>query len=321
MKSKRTVAMIASVTAVILAGAVYTATLANGFSIQEDFENLTQSTWTDLYKTRAVQSIQQEEGNNYLQIDYTTEEGTPAYYDVVPASAQPTGGIVQADFDINFPETGTARNGQIQIKSRTGQGASQTQIAARLVKNYYYLEYGEAGTLKTLEKPTGGYFKIVGNTWYKVKMIVNLEEHWQSIYIFDRTGEQLLALLEHAALNVEMDQINMVTFSGSTTLKLDNVDIGNVTTESGFIYGAPYARRPKTGTSEYSYHLLGQAYNGKITAPAEIPQWSLETPAEGIDIDAATGKLTVEPLAPLKKMVIKAAAGGQEYRYAVDIKD
>lgn len=321
MKQRRKLAVIASLLAIIIAGAVYTTTMANGFSVQEDFENVTQSNWTDIYKTRAVQSIQEQDGNKYLQIDYTTEEGTPSYYDVTPASAQTTTGVIQADFDINFPETSTARNGQIQIKSRTGQGSSQTQIASRLVKNYYYLEYGEASTLKTLEKPTGGYFKIVADTWYKVKMIVNLDEHWQSIYIFDRTGEQLLALLEHAALNVELDQINMVTFSGSTTLKLDNVDIGNVTTESGFIYGAPYAQRPKTGTSEYTYHLLGQTYDGKITAPDEAPQWSLETPAEGVSIDASTGKLTLEPLAPLKKVIIKAAAGQQEYRFAVDIKD
>lgn len=308
----------------VTAGAVYAA-MAGTSAVFEDFEEGFYS-WTNLYKNRAVQTVKEEEnGNHYLEIAYNDSETDTApnkYYDLYPFKESVGSGVIQADFDISFPETDTARNGQIQFKNRKGPGSADTTIVSRLVKNYYYLEYGSENSWHYLDKPSGGHLTIEPNHWYSVKMIVNMTDKWQSIYIFDRDTEKLLGLLEQAPFNVDSDWINMVTFSGSTTMNLDNVSIGETSCESAAIYGEPYLRKPLSGTNSYKYIVLGLTYDHKFTTHESAPSWSVSPSDCGVTIDAVTGELSVTDLAQIRKYIITAEyENGDTYKFITDVAD
>jgi hypothetical protein len=288
--------------------------------IKDDFETGIPSGWSDLSKDRGQASVQTDtDGNRYMQITYN-EAGTDIhqYYDMKRAQATITT-VAQADFDIRFSEVDTVRNGHIQMKNRTGSGASQSKHASRLLKNYNRLQYIEGGKAYNLSTQTGEDLLIEAHKWYTVKMIANLEEGWQSIYVRDRDTELLLGKVERIPMCEETTEINMVTFMGNTTMDLDNVRMTKIVLRDGYITGNPYPKKNGSSDTAYPYQAYGTSTGGLATYNLTDMTWSLEQETEGVTVDPQTGVLTISKSVPVTTVVLQAVNSTGTIKYLVDI--
>ena len=251
----------------------------------------------------------------YLKLSYNGKKGRDrTYFDVVAGSDYTQNQIVQASYDVKYSEVDTERNGEIQFKYRTGPGSSETTLAARLAKynEYFQIQGGSGVGFQRLRGLDGQYLKIEVDKWYSVKIVVNLVYGLQSFYIMDRDTQDILAISENISLTNDIDHINMITFSSSTDMCLDNVNIGTATCEDTFIFGSPYARR----ATKYQYYFLGLDSDGDVTTiPQGTTKWSLVKAKSGVSIDETSGRLilgsTIEP----GVVVIKAERTVNDIKY------
>lgn len=305
--------------ACILTGAMVWGALADSVDstyVNDTFENNSISGWSDLSKDRGQVSVQTEEdGNRYMQIAYNEAGVDPHLYYDMKCTEATVNTVAQADFDIRFSEVNTVKNGHVQLKNRTGSGAAQSKHASRLLKNYDRLRYNAAGTFYDFTKENGDPLKIEAGKWYTVKMIANLEEGWQSIYIRDRDTDVLLAKTERVPTCEEITEVNMVTFMGNTTMDVDNVRMTKIALKDLYVKGNPY---PAKGS--YTYTAYGLSSSGLPSYNLADVTWSLENETPGVSIDPATGQLTVGADAQTTSIVVQAARpSGETAKYLVDI--
>lgn len=294
---------------ILIVGVIICSGFASSLSITEDFENgIDAFNWRQLYNNANCDMMSEDSGNHYIKLTYNGNENRDRkYFDIVSAetsnSMQNT--IIQAQYDVKYSEIETERNGEIQFKYRTGPGSSETNVVARLTQNYGYfqLEAGENLGFQRIKDLDGQYLPIEIDKWYTVKMVVNLSEHWQSIYIFDRDTEKLLGKTEYIPTITTLSMINMITFKSSTELCLDNVKIGEGTCVDSYISGKPYVKNGEFAR----YSFLGKDNEGDVTSlPQGTTTWSIVEGKKGVSINSSTGKFTVSSSANPGVIVIKA---------------
>ncbi len=319
MKKKKTLMFVLVLSLCVVAVSAVTSTATN-YSMGNSFENGSYDGWTDLSYTFSRKEIKTEGSNHYLELSYGG--GAREYYDVKPIQGNPTiTGTIQAAFDIKFSEVDTIKNGQVQFKSYRGPGAADTTIAARIVKNYNRLQYDSNDSLCFFLTPSGEYLSIEAERWYSVTMSIDLQNNLQSIFIFDRDTNKMLARVENVALKTEITSINTVTFSGTTAMGIDNVDIGDLEGDKSYIYGQGYVERPKSGSADYKYsHYALTTDSSKILPMLNDTQWSLESKVSGVTL-SSDGILTVSSDAQLRPVIIKAVCeDGKENKFIVNIR-
>lgn len=310
--------------AVILSVVIVTAciTFASGYSIVDDFENGSLYTWENYAKSDGVLRIETDDtGNKYAKFVMTCAREQD-YYDLSPKVEMVSNTTIQADFDIKYETIDTEKDEQVFFKYRTGSGSNETTIASRLEKHYHRLRYVSDGTWYNLKNPQGQDLEISAEKWYMVKMVTNLKDKWQSIYVFDKETSELLALTERVPLTQDISQINMISFTGKTPTYIDNLNINVVSSESSYITGLPYIQKDHNGTRVRNYYHLGLTYDNRTTSLNGNSTWSIVTETDGVTINPNNGKLTVTSSAPIRPIVIQAQYGEESTkRYIVNICD
>lgn len=307
----------------IIAATMVYSSMASSVNLMYDFENKSFS-WTPLYENATATFETEENRNTYLRLAYNGEANRDrTYYDVMATSNAQIRNTIQADFDIKYSETaGTQRNGEIQFKTRTGPGKEETTLSARLAKigSYFQIQEGVDG-FQRVKGTDGVYLSIDVERWYSIKIVVNLTDNWQSVYIFDRETQQLLGLKEYFSTISDLKSINMITFTCGTDMCLDNVKIYAPKCESVAINGQPYLSK----ASRYPYYFFGKDYNGNLTcAENGTTTWSLENEKRGVSIDSQTGVLrtasAVDPGVVIIKAVRETESGEKlEAKYIVNV--
>lgn len=294
---------------ILIIGVIICSGFASSLSITEDFENgINAFSWRQLYDNAVCDMMSEDNENHYIKLTYGGAENRGRkYFDIV--AAENANGIkntiIQAQYDVKYSEIETERNGEIQFKYRTGPGSAETDVVARLTQNYGYfqLEAGENGGFQRIKDLNGQYLPIEVDKWYTAKVVVNLSEHWQSIYIFDRDTEKLLGKTEYIPTITTLNMINMITFKSSTELCLDNVKIGEGTCVDSYISGKPYVKNGEIAR----YSFLGKDNEGDVTSlPQGTTTWSIVDGKKGVSINSSTGKFTVSSSANPGVIVIKA---------------
>ena len=293
MKKLRTMAAVAAAAAAAAAVCIYSAFAASSeINVSWDFEDGKNPNWQCLYSNAYITTETEESGNKYARISYNGKANRDRdYYDVKVADVSKNTGILQVDYDLMYSEVENEKNGDIHIKYRSGPGSQETTMVARVGKtrNYMRLHY-EAGGSRRMEDLNGEYLTIEAGHWYSIKIILDLDERMQSIYIFDRDTKALLSYMEPEPTIGSENRINMITFSSGTDICLDNLKIYSTEYEALRIFGSPYV----SSATKNKYYLFGADLDGNITAlPAGAISWTLETQREGVSVDSATGRIIV----------------------------
>lgn len=318
MKKWKILSIIATIA--ILSIGIY-ATFVSAINIVYDFEDGNVPSWTPLYSNANMTVEEETSGNKYLKLSYNgAAHRDRAYYDVKVADISGSG-ILQADYDVMYTENTTEKNGECQMKLRTGPGSAETKIVARVAKHLgYFRTQGETGSLFNIKGLNNSSLPVEVGRWYSVKLIVDLDNGKQSIYIFDRDTKELLSYSEPTPTVGNNKKVNMVTFSSGTDMCIDNVKIYNTTYESGYIYGSPYV---SSGTKT-KYYMWGLDSNGNYTAlPEGTVEWTLETPRTGVTVDSPTGRIIVGSQPEPGPVIIRAdkttAKGTYTARFVVNV--
>lgn len=292
--------------AVLVAGSIWTySAFGEAVNISYDFENGSYSGWEALYGN-ANKSIETEtDGNKFLRLSYNGKANRGReYYDVKVQDMYDPNGMLQIDYDVMYPENETGKNGEMQVKYRTGPGSSESTFVARVGKNmkYFRLNNSDGGydAVKNIEGET---LEIEPGNWYSVRFILDLDNNKQILYILDRDKHELLSYGTWSNTITADTTPNMVTFSSGTDMCLDNVKIYNTSSDGGCIFGEPYL----SSSSEKQYFMLGLTEYGNETVLMNFPVvWSLDTQLNGVSIDSSTGKVTVGDNPEPGPIIIKA---------------
>ncbi len=251
--------------------------------IDDDFEDSQTSNWTD-NTGRGVKEIEGDESNKYLSF---TSNST-SYYNFQGKNIYATG-LLYTEFDIKFPSSEM----NIQLRESRDVSASGFTMAGRIRKTSYYLEYYSNGAYHHFTDNDGGWLKLTDNTkWYTMKMSYDVKEQTYSIYLIDKTTQNLISKNENIPFAGECKYINYFAFSSTEKICIDNIDIREVNIISLKIAGEPYPTIPKTGQSTYEYIAKGVMSNNTSVAISDAV-WSIKWPKTGVSIDGETGVLTI----------------------------
>ncbi len=294
-----------------------------GESLYYDFENESFE-WNPLYKNADYEILSEDNGNKYLKLSYNGQNNRDRQYYDVEATSNSIDNLtkLQINYDVMYSEFTEARTGEMQVKYRTGPGSAETTMAARVaqINGFLQVQGGNGVGYQRIRGIDGNYFEMEANHWYSIKMIVDLDNHLQATYVFDRDTESLLALHEETSTITDITKVNMVTFSSTLTMCLDNVGIFEPNCEGSYIYGKPYLKK---GTKE-RYYFLGKGIDGFTTAFVEgKTTWSIVNPRKGVSINATSGSLNCSAEAEPGRIIIKAerTAGNNNFesKFAVNI--
>ena len=283
---------------------------ASNLNLFYDFTNSTAG-WTPLYENAAFNYETEDNGNRYLRLSYSGYANKDReYFDVnATPNIESITESIQVDFDVKFSaeESELTRNDEVQLKQRTGPGSSQTQLISRLARSGNNLQYqGRDGKINRLKNTNGNILQIEPEHWYSIKICLNMDEKLQSIFVFDRDTQNLLAYIQNIETIVDIDEINMVTFMSGTSLCLDNVRIYNMYVSDYVIYGDPFV---KHGTRR-QYDLFAENDLGILSAKENIPfTWSLAEEAEGVSVDPETGEVSAGASSKPGRVVLIAKDG------------
>lgn len=279
--------------AIAIAGGIYSA-IVSADTINEywDFEDGNLPNWTALYSNADMQIESERNGNKYIRLSYNGRNNRGRnYYDVKIANAAWLSGVLQVDYDLMYSDLSTGKDGDIQIKRRTGPGSSETTMVSRFGRTYNNLRwYEENGNDNRIKDLNDQLFTIEAEHWYSIKIIIDLDKCMHSLYIFDRDTQELLYYMEPEATIGSSNNINMITFSSGTDMCLDNVRVYNTDYESACIIGSPYLE----SATKNKFFMMGLNQDGRITAlPAGETTWNLETPRENVSVDSETARVIV----------------------------
>ncbi len=295
-----------------------------GENLSFDFENQTYG-WDSLYGGSQSEFMTEDTGNTYLKLNFV-EGGERKYFDISAVSHLYIGNSkrIQINYDVMYPEFTETRDGEMHIKNRIGPGSAETTMVARVaqVNGYFQVQGGEGQGFQRIKGMNGQYFQMETGHWYTVKMIVDLDKHTQYTYIFDRDTENLIAI--HQEISTINDTVtpNMVSFSSSTSICLDNVRIFEPSCEGGRIYGAPYLKR---GNKETYYYLANNSDGSATEWTQGTTKWSIENSKTGVSIDENSGRVTTYSSVEPGYLIIKAERTINdtvyESKFAVNITD
>lgn len=298
-------------------------TAVTGESNYYDFEE-GKFNWNSLYGSLDYEFPTEASGNRYMKLTYNPPT-TPQreYFDVAVTGNSLTNiKKLQVNYDVMYEDFTEDRNGEMHIKQRTGSGHDQTTLVARVaqVNGYLQVQGGGGVGFQRIRDLNGNYYQMETNHWYTIKVMVDMEQHIQSIYVYDRDTQSLVAINQEISTISDLASVNMVSFMSSTTLCLDNVSVGAYSCENTYIYGSPFLKKG----NKARYYFLGKGIDDLATAlPYGTTLWSIENPRTGISINSGSGNLNTSASAEPGIVIIKAqrAVGDKTYeaKYAVNI--
>lgn len=257
-----------------------------------DFENGKLPQWTALYSNADMAIESESDGNKYIRLSYNGKKNRGReYYDVKIADIPWIRGVMQIDYDLMYNDVNTIKNGDIQVKKRTGPGSDETQMVTRFGKtDNYFRWHNENDGSNRIKDINDQLLTIEEGHWYSIKIIIDLDNCKQSLYVFDRDTQELLYYMEPEGTIEGRNDINMITFSSETDMCLDNIHVYNTNYESAYIIGSPYLE----SATKNKYFIVGLNHDGSITAlPAGETTWNLETPRESVSVDSETARVIV----------------------------
>lgn len=297
--------------------------VATGTNLYFDFEDGV-FPWNTLYNNADFEFLAEDNGNKYMKLSYNGRNNRDRNYFDVEASSNQISSLnkIQVNYDVMYPEFTTDRTGEMQVKNRTGPGSSETTMVARVAQLDGYLQVqGGSGTgYQRIRDINGNYFRMEANHWYTIKMTVDLVNHVQVTYVFDRETESLLAIHEEIPTINDIEHVNMITFASKNSMCLDNVGIFEPSCEGSYIYGSPYLKKG----SKTRYYFLGKGIDGSETALLQgSTTWSIINQKSGISINTTSGTLDCSNAAEPGPVIIKAerVIGNTTYeaKFAVNI--
>ena len=322
MKTKKKYILILLIT-IISISMIAMAMLVTGESTYYDFEE-GKFTWNSLYGSLDYEFPAEANGNHYMKLKYHQyNSSSREYFDVaMPGNSLTNIKKLQVNYDVMYEDFTEERNGEMHIKQRTGSGSDQTTLIARVAQVNGYLQVQGGGNVgfQRIRDLDGNYYQMETNHWYTIKVMVDMEQHIQSIYVYDRDTQSLVAINQELSTISDLTSINMVSFMSSTTLCLDNVSVGDYSCENTYIYGSPFLKKG----NKTRYYLLGKGIDDSATAlPYGTTTWSIENPRAGISINSSSGNLNTSTSAEPGVVIIKAqrTVGNKTYeaKYAVNI--
>ena len=320
-KAKKIIISVLVITVLLMM--VLLALVAMGESTYYDFEE-GKFNWNSLYGSLAYEFPTEASGNRYMKLTYNPPT-TPQreYFDVaVTGNSLTNVKKLQVNYDVMYEDFTEDRNGEMHIKQRTGSGHDQTTLVARVaqVNGYLQVQGGSGVGFQRIRDLNGNYYQMDTNHWYTIKVMVDMEQHIQSIYVYDRDTQSLVAINQEISTISDLTSVNMVSFMSSTTICLDNVSIGEYSCENTYIYGSPFLKKG----NHTRYFFLAKGIDDTATAlPFGTTTWSIENPRTGVSINSGSGNLNTSAAAEPGIVIIKAlrTIGEQTYesKYAVNI--
>lgn len=277
---------------------------ARGENLSFDFED-GYTHFNNLYDNAQLECLSENNGNKYLKLTFS-KGGDRRNFDVSVTSSLRIGESrrLQVNYDVMYPEFTTDRTGEMHIKERVGPGSAETTMVARVsqVNGFFQVQGGNGQGFQRIKGLNGQYLQMEENHWYSVKMIVDLQKHTQYTYIFDRDTENLLAV--HQEITTVNEVVpNVVSFSSSASMCLDNVRIFEPSCEGGCIYGTPYLKKGNKAT----YHFLAKNSEDSITEWTQgTTKWSIVNEKTGVSIDENSGRVTTYSSVEPGYLIIKA---------------
>lgn len=296
---------------------------AAGESTFYDFEE-GKFTWSSLYNGLSYEFPTEESGNHYMKLTYNPSINPKREYFDVAVTGNSFTNIkkLQVNYDVMYEDFTNERNGEMHIKQRTGSGSDQTTLVARVaqVNGYLQVQGGENVGFQRVRDLNGNYYQMETNHWYTIKVMVDMEQHIQNIYVYDRDTQSLVAINQEISTISNLTSVNMVSFMSSTTLCLDNVSVGEYSCENTYVYGSPFLKKGNITR----YFFLGKGIDDTSTAlPYGTTTWSIENPRTGISINSSSGNLNTSAAAEPGVVIIQAqrTVGDKTYesKYAVNI--
>lgn len=297
--------------------------VATGESTYYDFEE-GKFNWNSLYGSLDYEFPTEASGNRYMKLSYHQYDWSQREYFDVAVTGNSFTNIkkLQVNYDVMYEDFTEDRNGEMHIKQRTGSGHDQTTLVARVaqVNGYLQVQGGSGVGFQRIRDLNGNYYQMETNHWYTIKVMVDMEQHIQSIYVYDRDTQSLVAINQEISTISDLTSVNMVSFMSSTTLCLDNVSVGAYSCENTYIYGSPFLKKG----NKARYYFLGKGIDDLATVlPYGTTSWSIENPRTGISINSGSGNLNTSASAEPGIVIIKAqrAVGDKTYEatYAVNI--
>ncbi len=247
-----------------------------------DFDSGSTAGWESLYK-----NVKVDTSNKYLHLTYTGRSGTGrTYFDYKYDLNRPSG-VFQVNYDVMYPKE-VEIGGEMQLKYRTGSGSNDTEMVARVGVEYgYFRSQGMTGGRYSLYDLNGERAVAEPGHWYSVKVTVDLDNKQQTIYIYDRNSGELIVHTNPSDTIGGNGRINMISFSGSSEICIDNLEMYSTECQTMYIEAPLYVK----SAQKHRCYLFGKDANGRITAPPSgTITWSLDNERDSVSVDT-WGKL------------------------------
>lgn len=266
--------------------------------INDDFENSQTTHWID-NTGRGIKTIEADNASGNKYIAFNTN-GTQ-YYNFQGKNIYSTG-VLYSEFDIKFP----SGNMELQIRESRDVSASGFTMAGRIRKVSNCLQYCTDSGFQYFFDNNSQWLRLNDTTkWYSIRISMDIENQTYSVYLFDKTTNNLISSVENAAFVGSCQYINYFAFSSTEQICIDNVDIREVDIKSIRITGPIYPKIPQSGSNNYNYAAKIITNNASII-PLNNVFWTIKTPKAGVSIDNDTGTMTVTNQASPGPIIIGA---------------
>ena len=250
--------------------------------VNDDFENSDISNWLDGFRPHATygnKTIKQDENGKYLSF---TPVDSSQYY-IFEAKDVYSTEILYSQFDIKFPST----NMELQARQTTSNLDVNFNMAARIRKTAYYLEYYSNGKWYKFNNEMGGWLQLKNvSKWYRMYITMNIKANTYNIYLIDKDSNSVISKAENISFGEHCTYISYYAFSSKEEMCIDNVSIGNVNSTIN-INGRYYVQIPLKDVCQYRYRVAVGDYDW-----ADDVVWSVND-INGVSIDNSTGMLEV----------------------------
>ena len=290
--------------AVLAAGIVCSAFVLPSFAnVNETYDTTSTSGW-DGNGNQVFDFKSEENGNQYLEVNYQANNGI-GYYETWRDFSALSGDVILS-FDIKFSDSMTDN---IFLRQRA---VGVKDPAIRIFKDWTHVNYYSDGTMYRLIQSDISYSK-----WYSfVISLSTLNGGSQSIVVKERDTGKVVGSIENMPLAQSVSSVNQFVLGSDDTMCLDNLNIYKPNIQTIAVSGESY---PVLGRS-HSY--TAKAVDSKGVEFAVPIMWSLKDSVEGVSIDADTGVLTIDSTAKVGRAVIVATDKNNTSKkayYLVDI--
>ena len=181
----------------------YSVYAENVVFINDNFENLSTSNWSD-NTGRGTKTVEQNEDGKYMVLNSTS-----SYFNYQANNIYSTRRLY-CSADIKFD----SGDSEIQVRESRDVSASGFTMAGRLRKRLGYLEYFTNGKYEKMNDSNGNWIKLSDvSKWYTIRMVLDIKTNKYSIYVIDRQTQSVLTKVENVDFYGECQYINYFAFS------------------------------------------------------------------------------------------------------------